>query len=101
MADVVGIDRNIDGIKQTIRDAFHERGEASVDVEQIRVSLEEWRKLARAVGRELRRPVQTVATEGRAWAVLRDWPTDDRESRIHEKAMRDAMNAAAAGFPKL
>jgi hypothetical protein len=40
------IDRNISGIKQTIRDAFQTRGLASVDVEDIRVSLEDWRKRA-------------------------------------------------------
>jgi hypothetical protein len=50
------------------------------------------------VAHNLRRPVQTVATDDRAWAVLRDWPADDRETRIHEKAMRDAMNAAALPF---
>lgn len=93
------IDRNIEQIKDTLRAAFQARGEAHVHVTDIRVSLDEWRKLARAVAREIGRPVETVATEGRAWAVLRDWPADDRETRIHEKAMRDVMNAAAKTFP--
>lgn len=92
------IDRKTDQIKDTIRAEFKARGTARVDVQYIRVSLEEWRKLARAVAREIGRPVQTVATEGRAWAVLRDWPADDRETHIHEKAMREAMNAAALSF---
>lgn len=95
----VSIDRNIEQIKDTLRTAFQARGEAHVHVADIRVSLDEWRRLARTVARDLRRPVQTVASEDQAWAVLRDWPSDDREQQIHDKAMRDAMNAAADSFP--
>jgi hypothetical protein len=93
------IDRKIDQIKEMIRAEFHARGEAQVDVQDIRISLDEWRKLARSVARELGRPVQTVASDTRAWAVLRDWPRDDREKHVHDEAMRKAMNAAALSFP--
>lgn len=103
MADEVptpaSIDRKTDEIRDSIRESLTAHGEAHVDVHDIRISLEEWRKLARAAARELGRPVETVAAERKAWAVLRDWPSNPEERRIQDAAMKRV--AEAMTFPPL
>lgn len=96
-APVVNIARKTDELRQGIRDSLAARGEAHVDLAGSRVTTDEWRKLARAAARELGRPVETVAHDQRAWAVLRDWPANDEERVVHEAAMRDAMSKISLG----
>ena len=95
----VTINRNTDEIRAGIRDSLTKQGEAHVDVHDIRISLEEWRKLARAAGRELGRPVETIASDQKAWATLRDWPSNPREKQILDAAMR--RTAQGTGFAPL
>lgn len=87
------LDRKTDAIAEAIRAGFVSSGQATIEVHSIRVSLGEWRKIARAVARQMGRPVETVASENRAWAVLRDWPADPREEAIQEAALRRAADA--------
>jgi AcrR family transcriptional regulator len=55
----------------------------------------EWRRLARAAGRSIGRPVRTYAGPDGPVAALHDWPVDDVERTIQERALRDAVNGAA------
>jgi AcrR family transcriptional regulator len=59
------------------------------------VQAAEWRRLARAAGRSIGRPVRTYAGPDGPVAALHDWPVDDVERTIHERALRDAVNGAA------
>jgi hypothetical protein len=83
-----------------IRAGFQERGSAQVAAGDLRLPPERWRAIARKVGRELGRGVQTLESDGSAWAVLRDWPRDEREQGIHDAALRAASAAAALHPPR-
>lgn len=83
-----------------IRTEFHERGSAQVFAEDLRLPAERWRAIARKVGRELGRGVQTLESSGSVWAVLRDWPRDERERGIHDAALRAASSAAVLHPPR-
>lgn|GEM_PF-2236765 len=85
---------------EEIRTQFHERGSARVVVEDLAMSVSEWRHVARTVGRELDRPVRTILTGGDLHALLQDWPRDDREAALHAAALRRAVNAAALHLPR-
>lgn len=54
-----------------------------------------WRATARAAARHLDRPVETIEHAGVAHAALRDWPANELEQQIHQKALRRAVNAAS------
>lgn len=56
-------------------------------------STKTWRTAARAAARQLGRPIETIEHAGIAHAALRDWPANDLERQIEQKAMRRAMNA--------
>jgi len=84
-----------------IRAGFQGRGSAHVAAGDLRLSPERWRALARKVGRELGRSVQTLESDGSVWAVLRDWPRDERERGIHDAALRAASTAAALHPPQI
>jgi len=77
-----------------IRAEFHERGSARVVVEDLAMTINQWRHLARTVGRDLGRPIRTIQTGGELHALLQDWPRDDREAALHGAALRRAVNAA-------
>jgi hypothetical protein len=79
---------------EDIRTQFHERGSARVAVDDLAMSVNQWRHLARTLGRELDRPVRTILTGGDLHALLQDWPRDDREAALHDAALRRAVNAA-------
>lgn len=83
-----------DELLLVIRDALAAKGSISRDIDSLTLPVEEWRKVARAAGRSLKRPVRTVITEGVVHAVLSDWPRDDHERRIQQAALRAAMDAA-------
>ncbi|WP_144757147.1 hypothetical protein [Curtobacterium pusillum] len=83
-----------------IRTGFQEQGSAQVAAGDLRLPPERWRALARKVGREVGRGVQTLESGGSVWAVLRDWPRDEREQGIHDAALRAASAAAVLHPPK-
>lgn len=56
-----------------------------------------WRKAARAVGRELGRPVRTIVAGANAQAYLVDWPANELEEQVQMKQMRLAVSRAALG----
>jgi hypothetical protein len=93
MTEPISIDRKMDELREAIAAQLRSTGGATTKVSDIRVSLEEWRKLARAAARQLGRPVETLATETRAWASLTDWPSNPEERDVHEAAMRRAINS--------
>lgn len=96
MGKIVGLSgKLVDPLAIAIRDALEADGSVSQDLQSLTVPLEEWRRLARAVGRELGRPVQTVVSPDAVHAALRDWAANDSERQIHERAMRDAVDAIA------
>lgn len=55
-----------------------------------------WRTAARAAARQLGRPIETIEHGGLAHAALRDWPANDLERQIEQKAMRRAINAVCS-----
>ena len=97
MGEIIGLgDRKVQsGLAITIRDALTAHGSVAQDLASLTVSVDEWRKVARAAGRELGRPVQTLIAGDAVHAVLRDWPSGEREQDIHKRAMRAAMDAVS------
>lgn len=96
MGNIVGLDgKPIDPLTVIIRGALEENGSVSQNLDELAVNVQKWRQAARAVARDLGRPVQTVVSADAVHAVLRDWPADERERQIHEQAMRDAMDSVA------
>jgi len=79
-----------------VRAQLVESGSAQVAVDDLRVPVDVWRRAARRAGRELNRPVATVAGHGFVHAVLSDWPATDEERRVQAAALRRAVHAAAA-----
>lgn len=55
----------------------------------------QWRSAARRAAHQLKRPVETVAGDGGAWAALRDWPATEDEQTKHRQQMRRAVEAAS------
>ena len=96
MGTIIGLNGNpVDPLAIRIREAFEADGSVAQSLESLTVPVEEWRQIARAVGRDLGRPVQTVVSPDAVHAVLRDWPTDERERRIQAQNMRDVVDAIA------
>ncbi|MGA0568624.1 hypothetical protein ACO2Q7_14940 [Rathayibacter sp. KR2-224] len=92
-----GDGRRRDALILWLRDELAATGSVSQRLGEVTVSMEEWRKAARATGRELGRPVQTLAGADAVHAVLTDWPRDDRERAIHMEALKAAMHGATLG----
>lgn len=99
MGEIIGIgDRQVqNALAVAIRDTLTAHGSVAQDVASLTVPVDEWRKIARAVGRELNRPVQTLIAGDAVHVVLRDWPRDEHEQIIHQRAKRTAMNAVSLG----
>lgn len=55
----------------------------------------EWRRLARSVGRRIRRPVRTYDAVDGPIATLNDWPADDVERDIQARNVRATVDAMA------
>ena len=92
MGKVIGLNgKAIDPLMLSIRTALLAEGAASQLLKGIPVSDDEWRRKARVVARELGRPVRTFVSVEAVHAVLRDWPADDRESQIHDRALEEAV----------
>ena len=68
-------------------------GSVSAEVKALTVSVPEWRKAARAAGKALRRPVQTLDGGAFVHAVLKDWPANDEEAAKTLAAQRAAVAA--------
>ncbi|NQX29858.1 hypothetical protein HQQ81_21125 [Microbacteriaceae bacterium VKM Ac-2854] len=84
------------GVAESTRLQLQQSGSAHAQIDQLPVTLNEWRRIARAVARELGRPMETTARGGViVHAVLTDWPATDEERRIMAKQMRDAVNSVA------
>src|SRR3954451_19601153 len=97
MGDVVGFDRQrVDPLVENFKQSFFEFGQARATVDDLGVSLAQWRTTARAVARDLQRTVKTLVAGGQVHAVLTDWPMDERESAIHRAQLRAAVNAVGA-----
>lgn len=95
MGNVVGLNgRGISPLALTIRAALLPDGSASQDIEGLTVSVDEWRRLARVAARDLGRPVITFASSDAIHAVLRDWPANERELQLHDRAMAEAVEAS-------
>lgn len=76
-----------------LRAALSADGAANATIGDLSVSVDAWRKTARAAARSLGRPVETVEGPGTVHAVLRDWPANpEEEAKLHAR-MREAMNA--------
>lgn len=96
MGKIVGFDgKSFDSLTFIILAAFEADGSVSQRLESLTIPVEEWRRIARAVGRGLGRPVQTVVSPDSVHAVLRDWPANERERHIHKQTMRDIADAVA------
>lgn len=50
-----------------------------------------WRAAAQRAARELGRPVETIEHDGQAHAALRDWPANELEREIQQRALRRAV----------
>jgi hypothetical protein len=103
MGEVIDMNRERDSRDPMvqIRAALERDGHCQVPIAELTVSIAEWRKYARAAGRDLRRPIQTVAGEDMVYASLRDWPRDETEKARHDAAMRSAMEEVGkALFPE-
>lgn len=86
--------KEVSPLALTLRAALLSDGSASQDLNGLTVPVDEWRRLARVAARDLGRPVRTFVSSDAIHAVLRDWPADDRESAIHDRAMREAVEAS-------
>jgi|SRR5664279_3638509 len=95
MGNIVGLNgREISPLALTIRAALLSDGSVSQDIEELAVSVDEWRRLARVAARDLGRPVRTFASSDAIHAVLRDWPANERELHLHDQAMAEAVEAS-------
>ena len=99
MGEIIGFgDHKIhDELHIAIRDALTGHGSVVQELDTLTVPVDEWRKIARAIGRKLDRPVQTLIAGNAVHAMLRDWPRDDDEQIIHDQAMRAIVNAISLG----
>jgi hypothetical protein len=103
---MVGMDNVIhfvsrgDRLIEELRTELAATGSIGRSIEQLPVSVQEWRKAARSAARQLGRPVQTIAStdHGMVWARLSDWPANDAEEAIHEQQLRAAMDAVSTNF---
>lgn len=75
-------------VDESIRTGLLERGSVQAPIAGLRVRVDLWRARARAVGRDLGRPVRTFLAADYVLAVLSDWPRDDREKALHERHLR-------------
>lgn len=88
----------VDAISEQIKAQFQASGSAYAIGPDLPISVAEWRKRARAVARELDRPVETLAVGGEGVAaILEDWPATPHEEAIHAARLREVAKAAA--FP--
>lgn len=78
-----------------IRTQFHERGSAHVVIDELAMTINQWRHVARTVGKELGRPVRTMQYGPDLHALLQDWPCDAREDALHMAALRRVSEAAS------
>lgn len=97
MGEVVGFgDRRVqDPLVVAIRVAIAAQGSVSQELDTLTVPVADWRRAARTACRGLGRPVQTLVTADAVHAVLRDWPRDEHEKKIHTQALRDISDAMA------
>lgn len=92
MGKVIGLNgKAVDSLMLSLRAALLAEGAASQLLKGAPVSVEEWRRKVRVVARELGRPVRTFVSVDAVHAILRDWPADDRESQIHDRALEEAV----------
>ncbi len=73
--------------------AYESKGNASVEVAELQISVADWRRIARQVAKDLGRPVRTQANEWLVVAWLTDWPSGDVEEQKSLANMREAAGA--------
>jgi len=93
MVEPVRIAHELDGMRDRIAADLLNAGSVMVHVGDLSITASEWRAIARAAARKIGRPIETVANETRAWAVLRDWPADDRERAKLDAAITNAVRS--------
>lgn len=79
-----------------LRNGLIEDGFVTVPVAELTVSVQDWRRIARAVARDLGRPVRTMLVGSDVTAVLSDYPRDDVERARLAHRMRATATAVAA-----
>lgn len=96
MSDIVDIEaKQLERMEADIHAQFVAIGGAQIEIQELTVSIEQWRRSARAVGRRLRRPVKTLVGGGIVHAFLTDWPRDDSERATREDQLRKAGAAVS------
>jgi hypothetical protein len=81
-----------------LKGALAADGHVDAAIVDLTVSIELWRKTARAAARALGRPVQTLETERYVHALLRDWPANAEEEAKFQARMRAAMESVPSPF---
>ena len=82
----------------SLRRHFEEDGfahQTREELDDLGVGVDEWRHAARKAGRQLGRPVQTLASASMVWAGLRDWPASDKERRRRYAQLRSLVRFAS------
>lgn len=92
-----GLDQR-NNLKTTLQNALSERGSVSHRLSDLNTSIDSWRKTARAVGRELGRPIRTLVSGDAVHAVLTDWPQGESEQRIFRENLRAAMEGVSQAW---
>ncbi len=95
MSDPISIETGTARLIAELEASLSAGGQVNAELSELRLSVDAWRKAARAAARNLKRPVQTITADGRVWAMLRDWPANDEERLVQRKRIRDAANAAS------
>jgi hypothetical protein len=82
-------------LAEEIRRQFWRAGVARTSLTRRAFSAGQWRAVARLVGRDLGRPVQTVQNGHQVRARLKDWPANERETQVYEERVREWLAASA------
>lgn len=70
-------DSYLSSTQADIRQQLTTYGFASMDEDELTVSTNEWRRIARNIAADLDRPIRTTNTADRIYAVLMDWPKEN------------------------
>lgn len=84
-----------DDLQAVIRADFAAIGSSQWPADELD-DITAWRRAARAVGKELGRPVKTTVVGDVALAYLTDWPRDEDEQLRHQMRLRGVVEGAAS-----
>lgn len=88
----VASEREVEGIIELIRVGLRSGG-AHASAEDLPITITQWRSLARRVGRELGRRVQTTGDSRSARASFVDWGRSEEEQAISRDKLRRVVQA--------